>query len=76
MKYCLDCEWSVREQGPQAGADSSKRAIDHVTETGHSISSDDFPTLPPLRAEIGPELMSVLRELARGGRTENPDRGP
>lgn len=76
MKYCLDCEWSIREQGSGPETDLSERAIDHVTETGHSISSDDFPTLPPLRAEIGPELMSVLRALARGGRSENADREP
>ena len=64
MKYCLDCEWSVRDRGAQSDADSSERAIEHVTATGHSISSDDSPSLPPIRAEIGPALAAVFRALA------------
>jgi hypothetical protein len=69
MKYCLDCEWSVSDHGDhgnQSDADSSRRAIAHAVETGHSISSDDSPSLPPLRAEIGPALTAVFRSLTRG----------
>ncbi|WP_313696229.1 hypothetical protein [Halorarum halobium] len=63
MKYCLDCEWSSRDSADRTGTDSSERAIDHARETGHSISSDDSPSLPPIRAEIGPGLMFAFRAL-------------
>lgn len=73
MKYCLDCEWAVVDPDPRPGTDSSERAIDHVEETGHSISSDDSPTLPPLRAEIGPALSTLFQAFAQAQET-NHDR--
>lgn len=73
MKYCLDCEWSVHDGGARSGPDSSQRAIDHVAETGHSISSDDSPTLPPIRLDLGPGLASALRVLTL---IEDPRREP
>lgn len=73
MKYCLDCEWAVVDPDPRPETDSSERAIDHVQETGHSISSDDSPALPPLRAEIGPALSTLFRALAQA-QESNGDR--
>lgn len=66
MKYCLDCEWSTHDRRSRSGEDSSERAIDHVEETGHSISSDDSQPLPPIRAEIGPVLSTLFRAITLG----------
>ncbi|WP_255170453.1 hypothetical protein [Natrononativus amylolyticus] len=47
VKYCVDCGWFTSEQQPTEGS-SSRAAIRHFLETGHTIESIDTVPPPPL----------------------------
>lgn len=47
VKFCVDCDWYVAERHP-TDTSSSRAALDHFLETGHTIESHDAVAPPPL----------------------------